>query len=185
MATAIALAITSALLLFLLFLLIVALVRTVRLKRTADRIRQNDKPEPMRKHDYIIRKKVASHGGPHPHIVYDKYTDDRGRRIFKSVVVSHEWKRRKERNPLELKRNLDPANRRKKAFVIHEIVEGEGQRYKKGGKYMNYSVHPRDRGRLKRAIERWEREPEGYREEIPRGRGAGRWAAKMKQKKKK
>ena len=109
---AIALAITLALLL--LFRLIVVLVRTIRLKRTADRIRQNDKPEPTRKHDYIIRKKNASHGGPHPHIVYDKYTDDRGRRIFKSVVVSHEWKRRKERNPLELKRNLDPANRRKK-----------------------------------------------------------------------
>ena len=164
---AIALAITSVLLL-LLFLLIVALVRTVRLKLMADRIRQNNKPEPLRKHDYIIRKKVASHGGPHPHIVYDKYTDDRGKRIFKSVVVSHEWKRRKERNPLELKRNLDPANRRKKAFVIHEIVEGEGQRYKKGGKYMNYSVHPRDRKRLEETIERWEREPKGYREDFPR-----------------
>ena len=178
---AIALAIISVLLLF---LLLAAVARIVRLKRMADRIRQNDKPEPTRKHDYIIRKKVASHGGPHPHIVYDKYTDDRGRRIFKSVVVSHEWKRRKERNPLELKRDLNPANRRKKAFVIHEIVEGEGQRYKKGRKYMNYSVHPRDRGRLKRAIERWEREPEDYRDEIPRGRGAGRRAAKLKTKNK-
>ena len=178
MAIAIALAITSALLLF---LLIAAVARIVRLKRMADRIRQNDKPEPTRKHDYIIRKKVASHGGPHPHIVYDKYTDKKGKKRFKAVAVSHEWKSRKGRNPLELKRDLNPANRRKKAFVIHEIVDDDAEKFRKSRKYINYSVHLTDRRRLKRTIDKWEKEPEGYTEPFPKDRRTRRIIRKQKE----
>ncbi len=174
---AIALAIISVLLLF---LLLAAVARIVRLKRMADRIRQNDKPEPTRKHDYIIRKKNASHGGPHPHIVYDKYTDKKGKKRFKAVAVSHEWKSRKGRNPLELKRDLNPANRRKKAFVIHEIVVDDAEKFRKSRKYINYSVHLTDRRRLKRTIDKWEKEPEGYTEPFPKDRRTRRIIRKQK-----
>lgn len=157
-----------AIVLLLILVVVVLVVGIVHLKGRADRYRQNDKPEPMRKHDYIIRKKNASHGGPHPHIVYDKYTGKGGEKRFRAVAVSHEWKSRNKKNPHELKKGLDPFHRGKKAFVIHEIVDDEAVKFRKGNKYMNYSVHPKDRNRLRETIERWEREPKDYREEFPR-----------------
>ena len=163
---AIALAIISVLLLFL--LLLAAVARIVRLKRMADRIRQNDKPEPSRKHDYIFRKHKTSHHGTHPHIVYDKYTDKKGKKRFKAVAVSHEWKRRKQKNPLELKHDINPETRNNKAFVIHEIVDDDANKFQKSRKYINYSVHLTDRRRLKRTIDKWEREPEDFREPFPK-----------------
>lgn len=163
---AIALAIISVLLL--LFLLLAAVARIVRLKRTADRIRQNDKPEPTRKHDYIFRKHLTKHQGIHPHIVYGKYTDKEGKKRFKAVAVSHEWKRRKQKNPLELKKGVNPENRKEKAFVIHEIVDDDANKFQKSRKYTNYSVHLTDRRRLKRTIDKWEREPEDFREPFPK-----------------
>lgn len=162
---AIALAIISVLLLF---LLLAAVARIVRLKRMADRIRQNDKPEPSRKHDYIFRKHKTSHHGTHPHIVYDKYTDKKGKKRFKAVAVSHEWKRRKQKNPLELKHDINPETRNNKAFVIHEIVDDDANKFQKSRKYINYSVHLTDRRRLKRTIDKWEREPEDFREPFPK-----------------
>ena len=181
MATAIALAIILVLLLLLFFLLIAAVAGIVRLKRTADRIRQNDKPEPTRKHDYIIRKKNASHGGPHPHIVYDKYTDKKGKKRFKAVAVSHEWKSRKGRNPLELKKGVNPANRKEKAFVIHEIVDDDAEKFRKSRKYMSYSVHPKDKKRLRNAIDKWEKETEGDTEPFPKDRRTRRIIRKQKE----
>ena len=149
-------------------LVVVLAVGICHLARRAGRYRQNNKSEPSRKHDYIVRKRIASHGGVHPHIVYDRYTNGKGKRRFKAVAVSHEWKARNKRNPLELERDLNPLHRRKKAFVIHEIVDDEAKRFKKSNKYMNYSVHPRDRKRLEETIERWEREPASYKEDFPR-----------------
>ena len=94
--------------------------------------------------------------------------DKKGKKRFKAVAVSHEWKRRKQKNPLELKKGVNPENRKEKAFVIHEIVDDDANKFQKSRKYTNYSVHLTDRRRLKRTIDKWEREPEDFREPFPK-----------------
>ena len=147
---------------------IVIVVAIAHRKGDINPLEQNNKPEPSRKHDYIFRKHKTSHHGTHPHIVYDKYTDKKGKKRFKAVAVSHEWKSRKGRNPLELKKGVNPENRKEKAFVIHEIVDDDAEKFRKSRKYINYSVHLTDRRRLKRTIDKWEREPEDFREPFPK-----------------
>lgn len=151
-----------------LVLAVIVIVAVVHFKEKLDPIRQNEKEEPSRKHDYIFRKHLTKHQGIHPHIVYGKYTDKEGKKRFKAVAVSHEWKRRKQKNPLELKKGVNPENRKEKAFVIHEIVDDDANKFQKSRKYTNYSVHLTDRRRLKRTIDKWEREPEDFREPFPK-----------------
>lgn len=147
---------------------VVIVVAIAHRKGDINPLEQNNKPEPSRKHDYIFRKHLTKHQGIHPHIVYGKYTDKEGKKRFKAVAVSHEWKRRKQKNPLELKKGVNPENRKEKAFVIHEIVDDDANKFQKSRKYTNYSVHLTDRRRLKRTIDKWEREPEDFREPFPK-----------------
>ena len=160
---------------------IVIVVAIAHRKGDINPLEQNNKPEPSRKHDYIFRKHLTKHQGIHPHIVYDKYTDRKGKKKFKAVAVSHEWKSRKGRNPLELKKGVNPENRKEKAFVIHEIVDDDAEKFRKSRKYMSYSVHPKDKKRLRNAIDKWEKEPEGYTEPFPKDRRTRRIIRKQKE----
>ena len=148
---------------------IVFIVGIIHLYKRSERIKQNDKPEPTKKYDFIIRKTRATHHGVHPHIIFDKYTDGQGNKHLKAVCISHEWKRRKEKNPVKLKYGIDPKHRFKKAYVIHEIVDKKANAYKKYTKYMNYGLTNIDKKFLANIIKQWETEPNNYTEPKPKG----------------
>ena len=150
--------------------LLATIVGIIHLYQRSKRVKQNDKAEPTKKYDFIIRGKLASHKGFHPHVVYDKYTDNQGNKHLKSVCISHEWKRRKEKNPVKLKYGIDPNHRLQKAYVVHEIIDKESKAYKKYTKYMNYGLTKTDKKFLAKTIEKWEKEPKNYSESKPTGK---------------
>ncbi len=143
---------------------IVSIVGIIHLYKRSERIKQNDKPEPTKKYDFIVRGNLSAHQGVHPHIVYDKYYDEYGNKHLKSVSISHEPVMRKKKNPIELKYDINPWTRLKKAYVIHEIVDKKATTYKKRKKYQNYSLSKSDKKLLIKAIEKWETEPNNYTE---------------------